>query len=109
MVQVYRVFDYKLNILLKCIRFYHLRYRKSRNPAALAPFLPLTFLVGYQGDLAYGTKVNRIKAEAESILMFERDLIEMPSGLPTVASLDVGRLKQEENSKYHPPISANDK
>jgi len=41
--------------------------------------------------------------------MFERDLIEMPSGLPTVASLDVGRLKQEENSKYHPPISANDK
>ena len=85
------------------------RYRRNRNPAALAPLLPLTFLVGYQGDLAYGTKVNRIKAEAESILMFERDLIDMPSGLPTVSSLDVGRMQQEESAKYHPPISANEK
>ena len=75
----------------------------------MAPFLPLTFITGYQGDLAYGTKMNRIKAEAESILMFERDLIEMPTGLPTISSLDVGRIKQEENKKYHPPISANDK
>ena len=75
----------------------------------MAPLLPLTFITGYQGDLAYGTKMNRIKAEAESILMFERDLIEMPTGLPTISSLDVGRIKQEENQKYHPPISANDK
>ena len=75
----------------------------------MAPALPLTFLVGYQADLAYGTKINRIKAEAESILMFERDLIEIPSGLPTVSSLDVGRMQQEEHSKYHPPINSNDK
>ena len=53
--------------------------------------------------------MNRIKAEAESILMFERDLIDMPSGLPTVSSLDVGRMQQEESAKYHPPISANEK
>lgn len=65
--------------------------------------------MGYQADLAYGTKMNRIKAEAESILMFEKDLIEIPSGLPTISSLDVGRMQQEENAKYHPPISANDK
>ena len=91
------------------MEFEIIRYRKSKNPAAIAPLLPLTFLVGYQGDLAYGTKVNRIKAEAESILMFERDLIEIPSGLPTVSSLDVGRMQQQENAKYHPPISANDK
>ena len=87
----------------------HIRYRIKRNPAALAPVLPLTFAVGYQADLAYGTKMNRIKAEAESILMFERDLIEMPSGLPTVSSLDVGRMQQEENSKYHPPLGGNNK
>ena len=75
----------------------------------MAPVLPLTFLVGYQADLAYGTKMNRIKAEAENILMFERDLIEIPSGLPTVSSLDVGRMKQEENSKYHPTINPSNK
>ena len=88
---------------------YPIRYRKTGSPAALAPVLPLTFLTSYQADLAYGTKVNRIQAEAESILMFERDLVEMPGGLPTVSSLDVGRMQQEENAKYHPPISANDK
>ena len=65
--------------------------------------------MGYQADLAYGTKMNRIKAEAESILMFERDLIEIPSGLPTLSSLDVGRMKQEENARNHPPIGGNDK
>ena len=71
----------------------------------MAPILPLTFIVGYQADLAYGTKMNRIKAEAENILMFEKDLIEIPSGLPTVSSLDVGRMQQEENAKYHPAIN----
>merc|ERR1719436_1993261 len=84
-------------------------YRKTKTPAALAPVLPLTFVLDYQADLAYGTKMNRIKAEAENILMFERDLIEIPSGLPTVSSLDVGRMQQEEKARYHPPISANDK
>ena len=88
---------------------YPIRYRKTGSPAALAPVLPLTFLTSYQADLAYGTKVNRIQAEAESILMFERDLVEMPGGLPPVSSLDVGRMQQEENAKYHPPITANDK
>ena len=85
------------------------RYRKSKNPATLAPFLPLSFVVGYQADLAYGTKMNRIKAEAENILMFEKDLIEIPSGLPTVSSLDVGRMQQEENAKYHPPINTDNR
>ena len=33
--------------------------------------------------------------------MFERDLIESPLGLPTISTLDVGRLQQAEQSKYH--------
>ena len=33
--------------------------------------------------------------------MFERDLIESPLGLPTISTLDVGRLKQAEETKYH--------
>ena len=45
--------------------------------------------------------MNRIKTEAENILMFERDLIESPLGLPTISALDVGRMEQAENSKYH--------
>ena len=40
-----------------------------------------------------------------NILMIEKDLIEIPSGLPTVSSLDVGRMQQEESAKYHPPIN----
>ena len=67
----------------------------------MAPLLPLTFLVGYQADLAYGTKVNRIKSEAENILMFERDLIDSPLGLPSISTLDVGRMQQAEQSRYH--------
>lgn len=67
----------------------------------MAPLLPLTFIVAYQGDLAYGTKMQRIKVESENILMFEQDLVESPLGLPTISTLDVGRLQQEEKSKYH--------
>lgn len=73
----------------------------TKKPSMMAPLLPLTFIVGYQGDLAYGTKMNRIKSEAENILMFEQDVIESPLGLPTISSLDVGRLQQAEQSKYH--------
>jgi len=35
------------------------------------------------------------------ILMFERDLVESPLGLPTISTLDVGRLKQEEDKRNH--------
>jgi hypothetical protein len=53
-----------------------------------------------QYDLAYGTKLARIKSEAENILMFETDVVEMPAGLPTVSSLDMGRLKMAEEAKF---------
>ena len=33
--------------------------------------------------------------------MFERDLVESPLGLPTISTLDVGRLKQEEDKRNH--------
>ena len=35
--------------------------KRTKKPAAIAPLLPLTFVVAYQADLAYGTKLNRIK------------------------------------------------
>eukprot|EP00092_Neocalanus_flemingeri_P088195 GFUD01111410.1.p1 GENE.GFUD01111410.1~~GFUD01111410.1.p1 ORF type:complete len:154 (+),score=49.66 GFUD01111410.1:220-681(+) len=76
-------------------------FARTKKPAAIAPLLPLTFLVGYQADLAYGSKLNRIKAESENILQYERDLIEIPSGLPTLSSIDAGRIRAQEEKKYH--------
>ena len=73
----------------------------SKKPAVLAPLLPLTFVVGYQYDLAYGSKMNRMRSEAENILMFERDLIESPLGLPTISQLDVGRMHTKEQTLRH--------
>lgn len=32
-----------------------------KKPVALVPLLPLTFIVGYLGDMAYGSKLERIK------------------------------------------------
>merc|ERR1711974_583706 len=40
-------------------------FARTKKPVAIVPLLPLTFIVGYQADLAYGSKVNRIRAEAE--------------------------------------------
>ena len=40
-------------------------------------------------------KVNRIRAEAENILQYERDLTDMPAGLPTLATIDAGRIKAQ--------------
>ena len=72
---------------------------RTKKPAAIAPLLPLTFIVGYQADLAYGTKVNRIRAEAENILQYEHDLTDMPGGLPSLASIDAGRIKVQVREK----------
>ena len=38
-------------------------FRRSAKPCVLVPFLPLTFVLGYQVDLAYGSKLNRIRGE----------------------------------------------
>ena len=54
--------------------------------------------MGYQADLAYGSKVNRIRAEAENILQYERDLTDMPGGLPSLSSIDAGRIKAHVSS-----------
>ena len=70
-------------------------FARTRKPVAIAPLLPLTFIVGYQADLAYGSKVNRIRAEAENILQYERDLTDIPAGLPSIASIDAGRMKAQ--------------
>ena len=36
-------------------------FQRSRKPGVLVPLLPLTFILGYQIDMAYGNKLKRIK------------------------------------------------
>ena len=62
----------------------------------LTPLIPMTFVLGYIGDLAYGSKLHRIHAEAEMIMEYEKALLDMPTGLPTVASIDAARVELDE-------------
>lgn len=60
---------------------------------ALIPLIPLTFIVGYQWDYCYNTKVERIRKGAEGIMKEEPGLLAMPSGLPTFAAIEAARLQ----------------
>ncbi|XP_037069024.1 plasminogen receptor (KT)-like isoform X2 [Pollicipes pollicipes] len=73
--------------------------RRTKNRTALFPFFPLAFIVGYQADLAYGTKLTRIRAEAESILQSEPELVEPPSGVPTASLIDAARQKIKDEKR----------
>ncbi|CAG9855306.1 unnamed protein product [Phyllotreta striolata] len=76
-------------------------YRYKRKPVFLVPLVPLTFIIAYQADLAYGTKLHRIIVESEHILKFERDLLQLPLGVPTASALDQKRMENDENKKLH--------
>ncbi|XP_018320583.1 plasminogen receptor (KT) [Agrilus planipennis] len=79
-------------------------YKRNKKIGLLSPIVPLSFIMAYQTDLAYGTKRNRIKAEAEHIMQFEKDLLEPPLGVPSVASIDIAREQNEEKRLLHPVI-----
>lgn len=81
------------------------KFKTTQRPGVLAPLIPLTFVIGYYGDLAYGSKVHRIRAEADMIMQHEMDLLEWPGGLPTVSSIDQARLEQDDRKRLHPPPS----
>ncbi|XP_077981498.1 plasminogen receptor (KT)-like [Glandiceps talaboti] len=61
---------------------------KGKNPKLFAPMIPLSFILGYQYDLCYGTKIQRMKDEAESVLKNELSLLDLPDGMPTIDSID---------------------
>lgn len=71
-------------------------FRKRRSPVPLMPLIPLTFIVSYLGDLAYGTKINRIRDEADRILDQESGLLSMPHGLPSFNEIEMARLQQKD-------------
>ncbi|XP_008199052.1 plasminogen receptor (KT) isoform X2 [Tribolium castaneum] len=74
----------------------------KRKLISLLPMVPLTFVVAYQADLAYGNKIHRILVEAEHIMQFEQELLALPLGIPTAASIDLGRMQKDESKKLHP-------
>ncbi|XP_054764906.2 plasminogen receptor (KT)-like [Lytechinus pictus] len=63
------------------------------SKAALVPLIPLTFLVGYQWDYCFNTKVERIRNEAECILNEEPSILSLPNGLPTFEDIEAARTK----------------
>ncbi|XP_030836437.1 plasminogen receptor (KT)-like [Strongylocentrotus purpuratus] len=63
------------------------------NKAALVPLIPLTFLVGYQWDYCFNTKVERIRKEAERILNEEPSILALPCGLPTFEDIEASRAQ----------------
>lgn len=79
--------------------------RKKGNPAFMGPLVPLGFVAAYQYDLAYGTKMERVIAEADRVLANERHLLRLPGEPLSVEAMDaavrqraaegaVARLKQ---------------
>lgn len=45
--------------------------------------------------------MNSVAVEAENILVFERELVSMPMGVPTPASIDEARERQEESKRLN--------
>lgn len=76
------------------------RYTATKRSSVLAPILPMAFVVAYYADLSYGTKINRINAEADMIMNHEEDLLELD--LPTVSELDQARIETDEKVFLHP-------
>ncbi|XP_067106727.1 plasminogen receptor (KT) [Osmerus mordax] len=64
---------------------------KQKRPAFLAPLVPLSFVLAYQMDMAYGTLGYRMRGEAESIMASEHDRLPMPHGTPTYESIEKAR------------------
>jgi len=74
--------------------------KRTKNRAIIFPFFPLTFIVAYQADLAYGNKLARIKAEADNIMQFEPELLKQPCGIPTASLIDAARQKLNDEKRY---------
>lgn len=64
---------------------------KRKRAALFAPVIPLSFVLAYQMDMAYGTLVYRMKGEAQNIMDLEHDRLDLPHGVPTFESIEKAR------------------
>ncbi|KAL5486494.1 hypothetical protein EMCRGX_G018982 [Ephydatia muelleri] len=63
-------------------------FLKTKKPGVIVPIVPLSFVVGYQADMAFGNKMERIVAEADRILKEEQHLLSMPGAPMTFKLVD---------------------
>uniref|UniRef100_A0A672KPD3 Plasminogen receptor, C-terminal lysine transmembrane protein n=1 Tax=Sinocyclocheilus grahami TaxID=75366 RepID=A0A672KPD3_SINGR len=63
----------------------------KRKAALLAPVVPLSFVLAYQVDAAYGSLMHRMREEAESIMVSESERLALPQGMPTFESIEKSR------------------
>ncbi|KAJ8402942.1 hypothetical protein AAFF_G00362560 [Aldrovandia affinis] len=67
---------------------------RRKRPGLFVPLVPLSFILAYQIDLAYGSLMHRIKGEAEDIMVAEHDRLALPHGTPTFESIEKARRVQ---------------
>ncbi|XP_028660777.1 plasminogen receptor (KT) [Erpetoichthys calabaricus] len=67
---------------------------KKNRPAMLVPLVPLSLILLYQADMAYGTLLTRMKAEAEQVLDTESYRLQLPHGTPNFESIEKARRAQ---------------
>ncbi|CAN9504947.1 unnamed protein product [Ophioblennius macclurei] len=73
---------------------------KRKRPGLFVPIVPLSFILAYQIDGAYGTLVHRMRGEAENILTSERDLLALPLGAPTFDSIEKERAAKSKRTFF---------
>lgn len=75
---------------------------RSKRFKLLLPLIPLNWVAAYQWDMAYGSKLNRIREMANRIIDDESHLLELPHGLPTFSSIEAARLDQKKYDPFKP-------
>nr|XP_046231738.1 plasminogen receptor (KT) [Scatophagus argus] len=73
---------------------------KRKRPFLLGPIIPLSFILAYQMDSAYGTLVYRMRGEAESIMVSEHDRLDLPHGTPTFDSIEKARRARSSLTSF---------
>uniref|UniRef100_A0A8C4RDK7 Plasminogen receptor, C-terminal lysine transmembrane protein n=1 Tax=Eptatretus burgeri TaxID=7764 RepID=A0A8C4RDK7_EPTBU len=73
-----------------------LRSIRRKQPRLLVPVIPLTFVLAYQYDFAYGHFIQRARHEAENILDSNVELVAMPGGVPGFDELEKARRAQSK-------------
>jgi hypothetical protein len=59
---------------------------KQKDPKLISPILPLTFMLAFQYDMAYGTMLNRARDEADNLIVTDPYKFYLPahSGIVTI-------------------------
>ncbi|KAH9495165.1 hypothetical protein Btru_018541 [Bulinus truncatus] len=75
---------------------------RNKRYGLLLPLVPINFVFAYQWDMAYGSKLQRIREMADRIIDEEHHLLDLPHGLPTFSSIEAARLEQKITQPFKP-------